>query len=196
VGNGRSDGVSYAAAIYSERSIGAGLVTVDDIVQIAAEVNGQMVATNTALTACSAITPADLQAWQGYYAAWQSVYGVWVQQYQALEQGGTLGELSAIPFLTGVQAQMNGYAQQLPTWQTKIQAACPTYSPPPPITKPVEVPGSPGSKDGSKDWGDQAAQAAKAVGILFLVGVGAYALYEIVSVTGAVAKLKALGSKS
>jgi hypothetical protein len=188
--------MSYAAAIYSERTIGAGLVTVDDVVQIAAEVNGQMVATNTALTACSAIAPADLQAWQGYYAAWQSVYGVWVQQYQAVESGGPVAELSAIPFLAGVQAQMNGYAQQLPAWQTKIQAACPTYSPPPPITKPVEIPGrnGTGGADSVKDWGDQAAQAAKAVGILFLVGVGAYALYEVISITGGIAKLKALGS--
>ena len=194
--------MSYSQAIFG-RDIGAGLVTVDDIVQIAAETDGQMTSANTAVAACSAMSASDVQAWAGVYTAWQSVYATWQQQYQFLQSAPfgtqTIGQVASLPFLPAIQAQMNGFAQGLegPTgWKAKIHAACPTtYVPPPPIVKPVEIPGD-GPGGVGKDWGDQAAQAAKAVGILFLVGVGAYGLYEIISITGGIAKLKALGSKS
>ena len=101
---------------------------------------------------------------------------------------------------------MNGFAQQLEGpdgWKAKIGKACPTtYTPPPPVVQPIEIPDGqgPGSDGGDgathKDWGDQAAQAAKAVGVLFLVGVGAYGLFQVVSIAGAVAKAKSAADEA
>ena len=203
IGVGRAPVVG-SAMMLPRVFVGAGIVTVDDIVQLAAEVNGQMVSTNTAVQACSAMDASDVQAWQGVFAGWQSVYGVWQQQYQFLQQTPfgtqTIGQLASLPFLPSIQAQMNGFAQQLEGpdgWKAKIVKACPTtYTPPPPVVQPIEIPDGqgPGSDGGHgathKDWGDQAAQAAKAVGVLFLVGVGAYGLFQVVSIAGAVARAK------
>lgn len=141
-----------------------------------------MAALNTAITACSAMTPIDAQGWADAYTRWQAVKNDWAaDKDKAIYPGPYYG--------SGIIARVQLSTDDAITYQAKVAIACPKTAPPPvaPIVN-QSTPSAPGYRP--PDWGDQIAQGAKAIGVLALVGVGAYALYEAVSIGGMALKLR------
>jgi hypothetical protein len=158
-----------------------------------ADLDGNMTDLNAAISACSAFPTTN--SWNTAYANWQKVKSDW-----AFDKAGSVapGPVYGSGILARVQSSTDDYGTfqaAMTQFKASNPNACASVIVPPKIN-PIVNPDKDHGGDAGKDWGDQAAQAAKAVGVLFLVGVGAYALYEVVSITGGIAKLKALGSRS
>jgi hypothetical protein len=158
----------------SLESVGAG-VWATDVDAAIATLDPSMTSLNTAMGLCTAVSTANQTLWQAAYAKWQQVKSDWL-----FDQSGSVapGPVYGTAILQRVQESTNDYA----TFQSIAAQACPPSSGgavPPPIS-PIVNPGGGGNKLGVPDWGDQVVQATKAVGILALVGVGAYALYKTV----------------
>lgn len=171
--------------------VGAGAVWASDVDKAIADLDPNMSALNAAINACASFP--TTAAWNAAYANWQQVKSDWT-----FDKAGSIapGPVYGDGILSRVQLSTNDYG----TYQAALKqfvasnpTACSSVVIPPVIAPIVNPDKDHGGEN--KDWGDQAAQAAKAVGILFLVGVGAYALYTVVSVTGGIVRTKkALGA--
>lgn len=169
----------------SRGQVGLGLVSQEQVATLDTNLDGQITSLNTAITSCTTMTATDLQAWQGFYNGWENgPHALWAQYQQwlptysvggaistALNWGGIIGVIQQMPDL---YSEMLGYANQLPTWQAKVQKECPNYSPPPGIPTPVPLPDYP--------WWNFLSTPAKILGGIALtaaVGYGAFQVLEI-----------------
>jgi hypothetical protein len=156
------------------RQVGMGMTAVSEVDQIDSQVDAQIEAANTAVLACATMSPGDVTVWSGYYSAWKAIHQQW--KYGSLSRyippffGATL-----LYFTTDTFLQMKSYADQLPTWQTKIHAACSTYSPPPTLVLPAPP-------DPNKP--DKLVQGLQIASGAALTLATAYAVYKVAEIVG------------
>jgi hypothetical protein len=154
------------------------------------EVYQAMISADTAVqNNQAALAPTDYQQWSGaivsflqWYATLQDCEGEtlpsWHPQcdtYYSLLSGGW----------SGAYNRLAAFAKQANAAQAMVAAAVPSYKPPDPVLPP---PPPPPPLPGPTDILSSIATAAKAIGVLLLVGVGAYFLFEIISVGAGAAK--------
>jgi hypothetical protein len=185
VGVGRAPVVG-SAIMLPRVFVGAGAVWQSDVDGAIATLDPIMVALNSGILnpACKNMTTANVALWNAAYAKWQKVKNDWEFDKAGSSAPGPI-------YGGGILARVQLSTNDAVTFQGLLNAACPTQGVPTPIN-PVVNPDAHGggSNPNAPDWGDQIAQGAKAVGVLFLVGVGAYGLFQVVSISGAFARAK------
>jgi hypothetical protein len=131
------------------------------VTQLDTQIDSQMDALNGPLLACAAITASDKQAWTGFYASWKQLHNFWTIEDATGWMALWAGEL----YIAGsIYEQMQQYAAQLPSWQQKTAAACPTeYTVPAPIIQPTP-------KSGPADWESIIKVAAAALTTIAIAG--------------------------
>lgn len=103
-----------------------------DIRALDAQLNPRMEAANSAVIACKALSPTDVADWGGFYAAWTAIHKQWTGTDASLLWGINVGGvLVADYFAEDIYNNMLNFQKRLKqTWQAKIHAACPDYTPP------------------------------------------------------------------
>ena len=147
------------------------MISVANIRALDAQLNDQIEAANTAALSCTALAPSDATAWSGFYAAWVAIHQQWTATSATLLGGINVGGVLVVEYYAqDLYNTMLTYQTALPGWQTKIHAACPSYTIPPSVlTQPPP----------SDRWGqftDQAIRTAEVVG-----GIAATALVAVIA---------------
>lgn len=178
--------MSYAEAIYG-RSVGAGYTPEQQVAARASQVNAAMLSADTAVQNNKDLfSQTDYAQWNGiivtyvkWYAGLQACLGDWVPPTFATSCTGYATTMGGFDLTS---TQLDTYQATADTWQKKVATVNPSYIPPPPlppITSPPTI-------------GDQVKEAAQAIGVLALVGVGAFALYQGISIAASYYKAKKL----
>lgn len=143
------------------------------------QLNAQIEAANTALLACAGMSASDITAWNGYYAGWGSLHSYWQQLTSGSwipTQSISLAAASAL-VADSTYDQMGGFRDQLPAWQAKIHASCPSYSPPPGIVQATP-------HDKTLDWLPKVEEAVKIAAGATATIVVALLVLKVVQIIG------------
>ena len=168
------------------------MITTTSVTALDTQLNTQIETANDAAIRCAALAPADATGWSAFYGAWTAVHSQWSAVKHSVENPLTLASLATPAFLaviagelgTGIIAayfaedlynNMLVYNGQLPTWQAKIHAACPSYALPPAVL--VQPPPS----DKTGELIDKATHAVEVVGGIGIAAVIAVGVFKIIN---------------
>ena len=152
------------------------MITTTSVTAIDDQLNAQIETANTAVINCPALTPADATGWAAFYGAWAAVHYQWTAVKSSLWGGYNLGGgLVAAYFAEDIYNSMLTFQGQLPTWQNKIHAACPSYGIPPAVL--VQPPPS----DKTGELIDKATHAVEVVGGIGIAAVIAVGVFKIIN---------------
>jgi hypothetical protein len=155
---------------------GAAMITTTSITALDDQLNAQIEAANTAAINCTALASADATGWAGFYGGWAAVHYQWTAVKSSLWGGYNLGgALVAQYFAEDIYNNMLTFQQQLPIWQGKIHAACPSFAVPPAVL--VQPPPT----DRTGELIDKATHAVEIVGGIGIAAVIAVGVFKIIN---------------